>query len=218
MKLSMNLLRIGIALCALAAPRLFAAGITVSLTPAVAAAGSTGNAFDVDLTNLGSAPVIVGGFSFELTVANSNISFNDVTTATTATYVFNGKSTFGPDLSGPSMGQLIDASDVYNIATMGITINPGVTFGLGHVIFSVSSNASPGVFPVNLTAFPMTTLSDAAGNDLAINTLSPGQITIPGSAVPETSSLLLVLLGAAALLVLRVFHLEGKPKCEAEIP
>jgi hypothetical protein len=189
-----------IALILTSASQIVAAGITISLTPASATAGSTGNSFEVDLTNSGSSSVTVGGFSFELSIANPNISLTNATTATTALYLFSGDSLFGPNISTSSPGQLIDASDIDSILMAGTTINPGSTFGLGRVFFDVSSNASPSVTAVNISAFPNSSLSDAAGNNLPIGGLSGGQITISGSTVPEPSSLLLFFLAAVTLL------------------
>jgi len=206
-----SILPAAIAMILIAAPQLFAAGITISLTQASATTSSTGNSFEVDLTNMSSSSITVGGFSFELSIANPNISLTGVTTSTAAAYVFSGDSTFGPDLTTFSNGQLIDASDIDSIVLAGTTIDPGATFGLGRVFFDVSSSALPGVTTVNLSPFPETTLSDAAGNDLPIGTLSPGQITILGSTVPEPSSLLLISLGAAALLGRRSRYFRRAP-------
>jgi hypothetical protein len=194
----LNELTIGIAVGLLIPVVASAAGVTISLTPAIAAAGSSANSFDVDLTNLGPSSITVGGFAFGLSIANANISFTDVTISTAALYVFSGNSLFGPDLSGPSSGQTIFASDSVSVPLTGVTVNSGSTFGLGHVLFNVSANATAGIFAVNLAAFPLTNLSDAAGNNLNVDTLSPGQITIPGTVVPEPSSILFLLAMSAA--------------------
>ncbi len=193
-----------IALILTAELQLSAAGITISLTPASATAGSTGNSFEVDLTNSGSSSTTVGGFSFELSIANPNISLTKATTATTALYVFSGDSLFGPNISTSAPGETIDASDIDSIPMAGTTINPGSTFGLGRIFFDVSSNATPGVTAVNISAFPNSSLSDAGGNNLPIDVLSAGQITISGSsAVPEPSSFLLLFVAAVGLLSYR---------------
>jgi hypothetical protein len=189
-----------IALILTATSQLVAAGITISLTPASATAGSTGNSFEVDLTNSGSSSVTVGGFSFELSIANPNISLTSANTATTAIYVFSGDSLFGPNISTSSPGQIMDASDIDSILMTGTTINPGSTFGLGRVFFDVSANATPSVTPVNISTFPNTSLSDSLGNNLPIDVLSAGRITIAGTTVPEPSSFLLFFIAAVVLL------------------
>ena len=42
-------------------------------------AGSSSNSLDVTLTNTGGSAVTIGGFSFEITAASSNVNFEDVT-------------------------------------------------------------------------------------------------------------------------------------------
>jgi hypothetical protein len=176
------------------------AAVFLSVQPATAAAGSSGNAFDVDLINSGPANLTVGGFSFGIATANSNISFTDANTSTTDPYIFAGNSLFGPDLSGPTSGQSLSASDFYAIPGLGVTLGAGTTVGLGHVLFDVSPSATAGIFPVGFDVFPMTSLSDPSGNNINVDSLVSGEITITGGmAVPEPSSLLLFL--AAAILV-----------------
>ena len=68
---------------------------------------------------------------------------------------------------------------------------PGQEVGIGHVLFDVAPGAAPGIFAVNIAAFPNTSLSDPLGNIIDIDVASPGQITI--TAAPEPSYLLLVL-------------------------
>lgn len=170
------------------------AGITMSVGSAAAAPGSAMDSFDVDLTNSGASAVTIGGFAFQVSIANSKIDFIDVNTSTAADYIFSGTSQFGPDLSGPDSGQTISASDVFFIPSSGTAIHSGQTLGLGHVVFDVSAKATAGVFPVDLAPYPITSLSDALGNDVNIDVLSPGQITITGpTAVPEPSSFFLFL-------------------------
>jgi hypothetical protein len=173
------------------------AAVILSVQPATAAAGSSGNAFDVDLTNSGPASLTVGSFSFGIVTANFNISFTDANTSTTDPYIFAGHSLFGPDLSGPTSGQSLSASDLYAIPGSGFTLGAGRTVGLGHVLFDVSPSSTAGTFPVSLDVFPVTILSDPSGNSISIASLVPGEITITGGmAVPEPSSLLLFLTGA----------------------
>jgi hypothetical protein len=199
----MSTLIAGVAFGILGSASAWAASVTVSAGSVTVAPGSSMDSFDVDLTNLGSSALTIGGFSFELSVANADISFTGVNTSTAASYIFSGNSLFGPNLSGPTSGQTISASDAVLTPSTGTTINAGGTVGLGHVLFNVSAGAAAGTFAVDLTPFPNTTLSDALGNNVTINTLSPGQITITGpTSVPEPSSffILLLLLTATPLL------------------
>jgi hypothetical protein len=66
---------------------------------------------------------------------------------------------------------------------------------LGHIIFDVAGTATGGDFPVTFAPFPSSSLSGPAGNNIPIDTLSNGQITITAAAVPEPSSRLLLLAG-----------------------
>ncbi len=196
----LNAVLTGIVLGVLGSVSAAAAGITVFASPVTAAPGSSANAFDVDLINSGPSALTIGGFSFSLSIANSNISFTEVTSSTEAGYIFSGDSLFGPDLSGPNSGDTISASDVVLIPLTGTIVSSGQTVGLGHVVFDVSADAPAGMFPVTLASFPGSTLSDASGSNINIDTLSPGQITITGI-TPEPSSFpLLLLLSAAAML------------------
>jgi hypothetical protein len=193
---------------ALLSPGAVRADLIVSAGSKTANAGSTGNSFDVTLTNTGPSSVTIGGFNFELKVTNTAITFTSATTGTSSPYIFDGLGLFGPTI-GTGSAQTIDASDVYSVIGSGATLGSGVTVGLGHVIFSVAPGAASAVVPVVFTAFPSTSLSDVAGRNVAINTLSSGTITIVGSAVvPEPSPL--VLTGFSGLLALVVTKLRRR--------
>src|SRR5450631_1810049 len=85
-----------LALLSLAAPA--RADIILSVQSVAGAPGSSGN-FDVLLTNTGPSIQNIAGFAFELSTADTNITFTDVTTSTTtASYIFAGDSLFGPDI------------------------------------------------------------------------------------------------------------------------
>ena len=124
----------------------------------------------------------------------------DANTSTSAPYIFDGLSLFGPDLTGPTSGQSLIASDVFLVPFSGSTLGAGVTLGLGHILFDVALGAAPGVFPVTFTAFPATSLADPTGANLTIQTLSAGQITITGTAAaPEPRTLATLFFGLALL-------------------
>ena len=53
------------------------AALILSVQSATAAAGSSGNTFDVLLNNSGPSAVTIGGFSFGILTPNINISFRD---------------------------------------------------------------------------------------------------------------------------------------------
>lgn len=183
------------------------ADLVFSLEPGTtAAAGSTGNAFDVLLTNTGSSPVTVAGFSFGITTSDTDISFTGATTSTvTAPYVFAGDSF--DDINGfplytnPLPSQTLEASDLSNSGA-GDSIAGGITVGVGSVEFDVASGAAPGSFAVTFEAYPTTSLADQAGNALDFTTEN-GTITITGVApTPEapTSALLICAMGLAILI------------------
>lgn len=172
----------------------------VSIQSVTVAAGSSANGIDVELTNTGPSALSIGGFSFEISIATLDVSFTGADTFTTAAYIFGGNSLFGPILAAPASGQSLLVSDIFAIPFSGATLGAGATVGLGRVLFDVSPFAAGGVFSVSLTPFPITSLSDELGNDVPIDVLSSGQITISApqpSAVPEPSSLLLLASGIA---------------------
>src|SRR5882672_4077098 len=69
------------------------AAAILTLQSVIASSPSAGNAFDVVLTNTGPGSITLGGFSFELTTADANITFTSATTGTTLfAYVFSGHS------------------------------------------------------------------------------------------------------------------------------
>jgi hypothetical protein len=174
--------------------------MVVSVQSVIVAAGSSGNGIDVDLTNTGPSSLTVAGFSFGISIANTDISFTDANTATAAPYIFAGNSLFGPDLTGPTSGQTLSTSDIFSIPGGSVTLNAGTTVGLGHVLFDVSAGAAGGSFPVDFQLFPTTSLSDQSGANIPITTLSSGSITIPAAAVPEPSAMLPLVFGVAGLL------------------
>ena len=149
-----------------------------------ASSGSTGNAFDVLLTNTGLSPVTVGGFSFGITAADPAIDFTEANISTTVdTYVFNGNSFFGPSISTVN-GQTLEASDL-PANFVGTSVGALSTVGIGHVLFDVASNANPGPVAVTFEGFPTTSRTDANGNNLDVISLA-GTITITGTTtVPE---------------------------------
>ncbi len=186
------------------------AGLIVTAKNGTGAVGSTGNAFDVILTNTGPSAVSLGGFSFGLTTANSNITFTQANVSTTTPYIFPGaNSLFGPVISTtpPPAGQTVIASD---LGISGVSLGVGNSVGLGHVLFDVSAGAANGTFPVTLTPFPTTSLSDPNGNDVPVTSLVNGSITITGgtnggggTGVPEPSTLLMLTLSGPVVWLAR---------------
>jgi len=172
------------------------ADLVISVGSAVVNPGTSGNSFDLTLTNTSLSAVDLGAFSFGISVTNPDITFTEANESTALTYVFAGDSLFGPVISTSPPGQSLIASD---LSLSGTSLGTGATFGLGHVLFDVAGGAGPGLFAVTLDGFPATSLSDTSANNLNFTGID-GSITINAVAnVPEPSSLL-VLLAAAPLL------------------
>jgi len=167
--------------------------LTVAPTPFTTTAGVTGNPLDVLLTNTGASAISIDAFSFEVSTSNPQIIFTGADESTNAApYLFLGDSTFGPNID-TATGQSLIASDVGLASVM---VGAGVEVGLGRVLFDVTAQASPGSFPVTFTSLA-TSLSDPAGNAIAITSITDGTIVIGqvGTVVPEPSSLATVTLG-----------------------
>ena len=214
MRSRMQYFRVGLLVpAALAALLLFSApaqaDFIFSLEPGItAAAGSTGNFFDVLLTNTGGSAVTVGGFSFGITTADTDITFTNADTSTTAPYVFTGDSF--DDMNGFTLytnslpGQTVEAADFSNSGS-GESVGAGATVGVGRIMFDIANGATPGPFAVTFENSPTTSLSDNNGGNLDF-TATPGTITITsGTTVPEPAQggLMICALAGFAILVQR---------------
>ncbi len=190
------------------------ADIMVSADPVTVTAGSTGNQFDVFLTNDGPGAITVAGFSFGISVANPFISFTAATASTALPYIFGANSDFGPDLIVSNTGQSLLASDLYAIQNAGATIGAGSTVGLGRISFDVLAGATPGMISVTFASSPGTTsLSDPGENDITIATLTSGSLTIAGTTpVPEPSGIALLFGVFLLILSSRTFRRRIRPE------
>ena len=131
--------------------------------------------------NTGPSSVDIAGFDLKLTIASSDITFTDLTTATTlAPYIFGSDSAFGPDIATSVAANVILASDLD--ASGQISLASGATVGVGHLLFDVSAS---GAGSYTLSAAPAgTNFSDLNGSDVPIDQFGVGTITITG--VPAT--------------------------------
>src|SRR5438094_451649 len=105
MSLTRRYFRFGVALAAgvaacLLGPATARASLVVSVQSVIATAGSLANGIDVELSNSGPSALTISGFSFGISIANSDISFTDANISTAAPYIFGADSLFGPDLTG----------------------------------------------------------------------------------------------------------------------
>ena len=185
-----------------AAPALPArAGMVITLQNVSAAAGSSGDTLEVDLTNTGTSAVDIGAFNFELTIpSGSGITFTGADTSTSLdTYIFAGNS-FADAFDGGSIyssssstATMLDAGDV---GTATGTVGAGATVGLGLVLFDVAGSAPTGSVTVTLTTTQAgTSLTDPNGGNIPIDTFNNGAITITGGTVPEPSAVIPAMLG-----------------------
>jgi hypothetical protein len=158
-------------------------------------AGTSGNGFDVLLTNLSGPAVSIAAFTFEISTT-TDITFTATNTATVLDpYIFSGNSLFGPIITVANTGQDLSASDLYSVPASSVTLGTGATAGLGRILFDVSSTAPSETVDVTLAAYPATSLSDDLLNNVPVARLNGGQINISAitSTVPEPSSLILLL-------------------------
>lgn len=183
------------------------AGLAFGTTPAAAqmimgittnsfTAGSSSNSLDVTMTNTGASPVTIGGFSFEITAASSDVTFSDVQTSTVSVpYIFAGNSLFGPDilLSVSNNGQTISASDNFATAYEGTTLTAGETLGLGNVLFALSPSTPNAPISISFTAYPTSSLSDPSGNNITVGFAGSSQIG--PTSTPELPPAALVVTG-----------------------
>jgi len=156
----------------------------------------------------------VAGFQFELQVPiGSGVQFTNATTATAATYIFAGKSF---DLfNGLSLVTSLLPTDLQGFDTVEThgtytTLNPGSSFGLGLISFTVDASAASGVVPVSIIPFDINTANGTLISDNQIPassipfTMSDGTITIqPGTiVVHEPSTLMLTIVGGGGSILL----------------
>lgn len=207
-RMNIGLFRLGTWACALAmllGGMQLHASLILSAGSVNVLAGSTGNTIDISLTNTGPASLVIGGFSLQVSVSGTAVTFNSVSDATASPYIFAGHSAFGPDIATNVSGQMASASDLFDVPLSGTTVDAGTTFGLADIIFSVAPQTPPGTYPVTIGVFPSSSISDPGGNNISINSLTTGQITITG--VPEPGPFfetgMTLLLALPALLIRR---------------
>jgi len=162
----------------------------------------------------------VAGFQFELQVpSSSGVQFTNATTSTAAaTYIFAGNSIadsfFGGSLivsppPPPATNDLLGSDTVATPLTF-TTLNPGDSFGLGFISFTVDASAAPGIVPVSIIPFDISTAPSGtliSDNQIPASsipfTTSDGTITIqPGIVVPEPSTFMVtIVIGGGGILL-----------------
>jgi len=177
------------------------AGVTFSIqadTPNPAP-GSTGNAFDVLLTNTGPSPINIAAYVFGVATTDTDITFTEADVSTVVSpYIFAGNSFVADFLGGitdipapvglpPLPAQVLLASDVGNNPSSFTTVAAGRTVDLGRVLFNVAPNAVVQGFTVSfiMTLFPNppggyadNNLSDENGNAIDIDTFQSASFNV----------------------------------------
>ncbi len=168
-----------------------AAGLVIEAPNVTATAGSSGS-FDVLLLNTNAA----GGDSFHVAADSLglslsgplNVTFTDVSISTIVApyiYVTSGTTQGGGPLSLDTFPNTqFTASDSEFAAPGFRTVNPGDTFGLVHVSFTVSPTTALGTDTIAIASGPTTSLSDESLNSLPFTILN-GSISV----VPEPCAL-----------------------------
>lgn len=198
MKLFSGILIAG-CLAALSSPLRADTILSILPSPVIADIGAVGDAFDIVLTNSGPGSITIGGFSFEVSVTDPDITLTGADfSPALLPYIFAGHS-LDQDLSVPlnfTSGATLDANDSYDIIGSGFTLGANQEISLGEIFFNISPTATPGSFAISFTGgSDANNLSDQNGNTLTVSTLSNGTIDI----TPEPSSFLLMLAGGAFL-------------------
>jgi hypothetical protein len=164
--------------------------VILSVQSVTYSAGTNAATLDVALNNTGPGAVTIGGFSFGLSVATTNLTFTSVNISTFSPYIFAGNSLFGPDISvqPPNLpGQAIEAQDLFAIPGSGTTVSSGATFGLGRLVFNLSSLAPLG--PIAVSFIPADdSLSDASGGANIPFTTTNGAVMVTASTSPEPAT------------------------------
>jgi len=166
------------------------ADLMMSIQSVTVNAGSTGNLFDVLLTNNGPAPTaVIESFTFGIETIIPGITFTGVTTATSTPYIFGGDSLFGPAIGSGGSGSPLIAGDLFDIPSSGVALDSGKTVGLGSVSFDVDPGVDSGTFSIDLSSL-FTSIADSSSQPVDVN-LRGGSITVNRAvAMPEPSAVL----------------------------
>ena len=176
-----------------------AGGLLISAPAVNAAAGSSG-AFDVTITNTNG----INGMSYDVAADTvelaltgpSGVNFTGVSIATADTYIYAvSATTHGSVFSFSTFpGTSLETFD-FDVSSVGFReIDPGQTFGLVHVTYSVAAGAAPGTG--SLTFGPDTSLSDPTGANINFS-VQAGSFTV--TSVPEPPSLIILAVGGVAV-------------------
>jgi hypothetical protein len=176
------------------------AGLVVEAPNVTVAPGSSGS-FDVLITSTGGT-FNVASDTVELSLLGlSGVTFTGVSIDTVTPYIYGALSatTAGSTFTFSTFpGTQFETFD-FILSTGATTIGPGDSFGLVNVQYSVAADAVVGSSGA-LTFGPDTSLADPTGLPVAF-TPQNGSITVTGAVIPEPSSVALMAIGCAAIVV-----------------
>jgi hypothetical protein len=171
-----------------------AGGLVIEAPNLTAGPGSTG-AFDLLLVNTnpaGGDSFNVAADSFELSLVGPlSVTFTDVSINTIVPYIYvtSGTTQGGGPLSLDTFPNAQFTASDAEFAVPGFrTVNPGDTFGLGHVSFAVDPSTLNGTDTILISSGDSTSLSDENLNPIPF-TISNGSLGV-GAPVPEPAALI----------------------------
>ena len=187
------------------------AGLVLSIEGGLSAtAGSTGNSFEVDVSNTGATAADINSFAFQVSINNTDVTLTGTTDGTTNfAYIF-GDSLFGPNINTLSRGQSMDGQDT--TGGNDFSLGAGDTIGLGEIFYDVANGAGTGPFTLSFSPSTANSFSDGGGQSLDTDSSATGSITITAAAVsstPEPSSLSLMALAVIAVTLTRKTKLSA---------
>jgi hypothetical protein len=161
------------------------AGLLIEAPSLLATPGSS-SSFDLLLVNTnpaGGASYNVAADSFELSLLGPvAVTFTDVSINTIVPYIYVVSGTTVPGGLPLSLDTFPNTQFTASDAEFGPlgfqTVNPGDTFGLAHVSFTVSPTATLGADTIAIASGTATSLSDENGNAIPF-AISNGSITVP---------------------------------------
>jgi hypothetical protein len=181
------------------------ASLIFSIQNTTVSGGTSGDLFEVDLTNASASAVTVNSFSFGLTVSGPGIVLESATYDTLLhPYIFDTVDSLAGPVIDTSSGQSLIASDLWIGDGDGFLLASGATAGVGEVSFDVAAGPDTVSFLQNATS-----VSDVFGNALPLGSAVPGTITVTSanaSPTPESGTLLLLCLGLGAAGLRRKFR------------
>ncbi len=202
-----------------------ASGLVIEAPNLVAAPGTSGS-FDVllvDTDPAGTAGYNVAGDSLQLVLSGTAVQFTNATINTvSAPYIFTKSvdGDFGFPLFTNTLPATVlmtsDAGDVAGGYPGYTTVNPGETFGLANVSFTVSPTfSSPESITFVLTS-GATSLSDRDGVPIPFTALNGSISSTVSMSIPEPSSLtqgtIAALAGLTLVLLSRVRNRSRSPR------